>query len=761
MGLAMNKVLIISYFFPPVGGGGVIRVTKFVKYLANFGWKPYVLTVQEGFYPIKDPSLLKDIPSDVAITRVRYFEPAFWFKGHFWQSFLAYLVYPLFLIPDRQILWFLAAIVSGYRIIKKEKIKIIFSSFAPASDHLIAMILKKLTGVKWVADFRDEWTNNLEFGFKTVYHRKLAQVLEKKILNNADAIISVSEGLTSNYQRILGKKTHKFTTITNGFDAEDFQNVFFNRTKRKKMSIVHTGTIYGTRTTDAFLEIVKDLNLPLEVEFFGQNKRLPHKDIIRKLYEADILLLILSPKDRSSAMTGKIYEYLAARKPIFALAPKHTGASKLVQKLNVGEVADPENQKEIKEKLLKIYQKWCQNDLKIPEVNLANYERKNLTNNLAEIFNNLTKINRKIKLCLIGNICSPQNQNLCQYFVKKNYEIHFISTKPGKIDGAKTYWLGKNSFTPWYFARSLYKIRKIISQISPDIVHGQDLVFAGIWAYLSGFKPYVVTPWGSDVMNYEKFIGPEKYLIKKTLQRADLVTVSSEALREKAHKIGIPSEKAKLVHFGVDLNIFKKKNVDFLREKYQVGNGQIIFCPRSLAPIYNIDILIKACAPIARRKNITLFLLEQNAENSYLAEIKKLLVRFNLLKSVRFLPRLNPQEMAQIYNLADVVASISSSDGCSVAFLEAMATEKKIVATALPYINEWIFDKTQIKPIGKNLWQVPIMDVQATTEAIVDALGYPISKWQKIGEFNRALIAQNAEMTKNFAKLDQLYRELL
>src|SRR3990172_12830612 len=106
----MKKVLIISYFFPPLGGGGVIRTLKFAKYLPFFGWKVFVVTVKKGFYKYQDPLLLKEIPAEVQIDRVNYFEPAFWFQSKKWRSFLAYVLYPFFLIPDSQIFLLLPAV---------------------------------------------------------------------------------------------------------------------------------------------------------------------------------------------------------------------------------------------------------------------------------------------------------------------------------------------------------------------------------------------------------------------------------------------------------------------------------------------------------------------------------------------------------------------------------------------------------------------------------------------------------------------------
>ncbi|MCL5407042.1 MAG: glycosyltransferase [Patescibacteria group bacterium] len=741
-----KKVLFISYFFPPLGGAGVIRVTKFVKFLPTLGWDPSVLTPRKGFYPVSDESLLLDIPSSVQVTRIEYLEPCFWFKNRLWQSFLQYFLYPLFLIPDRQILWFLPALWRAYKIIKKEKISLVFTSSSSYSDHLIALVLKKLTGIKWVADFRDEWTESPYAQFFSPIHRQITRYLEKVILNNADTVITISEGLTNSYQRILNNQKNKFITITNGFDKADFKDLV-NNSKNKKMNLIYAGTIYGSRKIGSFSRAIDELNLKnIKLEFIGSSKRLSYRQSLKKLASADVLLLILSPLDNLSVMTSKIFEYLALRKPILAIAPYKSGAAKLIHKLKVGEVANPENVEEIKEKLLKLYQSWQKNDLKIPEVNLEKYERKNLTKDLTKIFDQLVEKTSKVRLCLIGNIQSSQNQSLCQYFVQKGYDIHFITTKPAKITGVKTYLLQESSLAPWYFIKSIYKIRKIIWKIQPDIVHGQDLVFAGIWAYLSGFRPYVVTTWGSDVFKFEEFIAPEKHLIRKTLQKADLVTCSSLALSQQAQKIGMPKKHWQLIHFGIDLDIFKNQKFS--------NQEKIIFCPRAIGSIYNTDILISAFYQISKNdKNVKLALLENIVDENYLLEVEKLIIKYNLVDKVVFWPKVSNEKMIGYYNRAEVVVSLSSSDGCSVSFLEAMATESKIVVTDLPYIREW--------ENGKNFWTVPVKDVEATVIALRAALKYPTSKWQKIGKLNRQLIKERAEIKSNFEKLDQLYRGLI
>lgn len=776
----MKKVLFISYFFPPLGGGGVIRVAKFVKYLSRFSYQPRVLTVKKGFYPIKDESLLSELPPEVKIDRVSYFEPAFWFNNRYWH-YLLKILYLFFLIPDRQILWFLPAFIKAYKIIKKEHIEIIFTSSLAYSDHLIALTLQKTTGVKWVADFRDEWTTNPGVRFATPLHRFLAKKMELKIIKSADHIISVSEPITKYFRHLSGNR-QAFSTITNGFDREDLPvNQHF--IKNKYCQITYVGTLYGkgNDVADSFKRVIQELHIKdLKVVFWGQEKKVTHKEAVQIMAESDILLLILSSDFRPGVYTGKLFEYLAVRRPILALAGRETAAAKLIDKIKAGEVADPLDKEEIKAKILKMYYAWQKGELKIPKVNINQFDRFNLTAKLARLFNGLLasfkdKKNsgknsfkkRKIRICFIGNLQSPQNRILVDYFEKRNYEIHFITYKKAKFKGIKIYLIPQQEMTsrsnfPFLFKAifdriaAVKKIKKLITEIKPDILHGQSLIFSGIWAELSGFHPLVLTLWGSEVMLFEKYYLPIKYLIKRTLKKADFITGVSDAMRDKAKKIGMESRFMK-IHFGIDLKIFKKRDASRLREKLKIGSPtdeeKIIFCPRSIAAIYNIDILIQAFKVIADQQKVKLILLGQNTHQDYLTKIKAMVSSFNLDDKVLFLPRVKNQEMVGYYNIADVVVSLATSDGCAMSFLEAMACETKIVLSNVEFVPEWHHNK--------NFWVVPIRNTKATVIAIKEALATSSKEFEKIGRNNRQMIADQAEINSNFGRLDMLYKQLL
>ena len=269
----MKKVLLIAYIFPPLGGGGVQRTLKFVKYLPQFGWKPYVLTPKNPTWggADYDESLLADIPYMAEIVKthnpesgnlmkdfMKHFAPQ---KFSFFnrtkisnsksvmdsphnrqntnrlsvqmdegrqsnkvnlRSWLKIWSKPL---PDSKFDWIPFAVKKGIEIIEKEKINVIYSTSPPNTDHIIGLLLKKVTQKPWVADFRDPWLpwQLMETLESMSIRNQIERILEKAVIKNADYVIDISEPITQihkeNFPQYLANKV---ITITNGYDPDDF-----------------------------------------------------------------------------------------------------------------------------------------------------------------------------------------------------------------------------------------------------------------------------------------------------------------------------------------------------------------------------------------------------------------------------------------------------------------------------------------------------------------------------------------------------------
>jgi glycosyltransferase involved in cell wall biosynthesis len=209
----MKKVLIITYYWPPGGGAGIYRVLKFAKYLPQFNWQPIILTVKQGTYPVIDHGLEKDVPSNCPVYRCKSIEPfgiykkftgrnsdeaipdyVFYAKNSLKDHISRWIRFNCF-IPDSRMGWTPSAVKIGLKIIKTEHIDLIFSSSPPNTVQVIANQLARKSGIKWVADFRDPWTDALTYqgirrSFLTTYidHR-----LERNVLQRADAITCVNQ----------------------------------------------------------------------------------------------------------------------------------------------------------------------------------------------------------------------------------------------------------------------------------------------------------------------------------------------------------------------------------------------------------------------------------------------------------------------------------------------------------------------------------------------------------------------------------------
>jgi glycosyltransferase involved in cell wall biosynthesis len=438
-----KKVLIIAYYFPPLGMGGVQRVSKFVKYLPSFGWQPVVLTVKEIDYFSRDDSLLQELPADLKIHRTGSFDPLrviYLFKNLFRRakqtsdpkrvalrnsrtSFISVLMsfLGLFLFPDNKIGWFPFALIKGIKICRKEKIDLLFSTSPPLTCHLVGFFLKKLTGISWVADYRDSYFNNQEVRNPASMKNSLLKNLQRLFLKAADAVISVNQTIAQELKGIH-PQAEKTEVITNGYDIEDFEvNV---RKTKDIFKIIYFGTFSPDCPAEPFLKALSNLlqqdkitrekirfihvgisirmNIEKKIEEYDLKKvvelkgYLSHKEGIKELIESDIALLTVSLSSPVIS-TGKIYEYFGARKPVLAIVPQNGEAAKLIKYVNAGRVVSPENIQEIEESILSCYQEFQAGRIffKVNPDMTGKFERKYLTSRLVCLFDDILELRKE------------------------------------------------------------------------------------------------------------------------------------------------------------------------------------------------------------------------------------------------------------------------------------------------------------------------------------------------------------------------------
>lgn len=419
----MEKVLIIANQFPPMGGSGVQRSVKFVKHLINFGYEPVVFTRETKGATLIDETLLNDVPQGVEIIRTKAYEPSEM------QGILKipFKVLAKIMIPDSARIWFEMSKKQVLKTIQDKNIKVIYTTSAPYSDHLLGLYIKrKIPNIKWIVDFRDEWTNNpytLDNPHNLI-RTKIEKNMEKSVLLEADYLITNTPVMKDNFIKNNGIDGKNFYVIPNGYDEEDFYNMDFTKPKNDKFTMVYTGALYGRRKPDNFFNAIKNLkdkniikensvkvklignyhkdrlqaqidslNLTNEIEIIGY---VPHNVCIQHQLSADALVLIEGSGIGANAFyTGKIFEYMNTKRPVLAILPDGV-AKDLVLESKIGIVANTDNVLEIENIIKNYYEKWQQNKLDFePDFNvIEKFERKRLTKELANIFDMALKFTK-------------------------------------------------------------------------------------------------------------------------------------------------------------------------------------------------------------------------------------------------------------------------------------------------------------------------------------------------------------------------------
>jgi glycosyltransferase involved in cell wall biosynthesis len=413
--MAMKKVLLIAYHFPPLGGGGVFRTVKFAKYLPEFGYQPYVLTVKNSMYDTQDLTLQGELPSEVEVHRT------FSFEHRILRAPRRLLGINLkwFYIPDENIGWLPFGIFTGANLIKKENIDVIYATSPKWTSLLIGFFLKKYTKKPLVIDFRDPWTDNFSIIYPTKYHKRFERKLETITTNQADYITVAFDSIKNALIKKHPFLESRIATITNGFDPDDFKNLN-THSKTGKFTIVHVGSIYGPLTAKPFLIALKELveekseykekleaifvgnygrETPILVTEYGleENVRfveyVPHKKSLEFMLNSQALLLLITIEGSKGdgIIPGKLFEYLASRKPILVIASENNSAAKIIKTANCGTVVSPRSVRGIKKAISDFYEQWTEGKIFATEMeNIAAYDRKILTQKLAEILDKVT-----------------------------------------------------------------------------------------------------------------------------------------------------------------------------------------------------------------------------------------------------------------------------------------------------------------------------------------------------------------------------------
>ena len=422
----MKKVLIITYYWPPTGGAGVQRWLKFSKYFRQFGWEPIIYTPSNPDFPINDDTLLKDVPSDLTVLKTQITEPYDIYRKIMRkkktdavnQGFLSeekentllqsamIWVRGNFFIPDARKFWIKPSVAYLSHYIKQHKIDAVISTGPPHSMHLIAMGLKQKFNIPWIADFRDPWTQ-IDFysqlklsSFADAKHKKL----ENQVLTQANKVVTISPSCGKDLEK-LGNRT--VDIITNGFDTDDFTPIAIGVDSKMSDGFMfhHTGALNKDRNPYTLWKVLGDLckqNLELKqdliLKFTGKTdaivleslkqqgleanfqklEYMPHSEIVKSMVQSPILLLPLNnTPNNAGVLSGKLFEYLAAKRPIFGVGLPNADAASILKETQAGVMVDFDDYEGTKKQVLNLYAQYKSNTLTIQSNSIDKYSREN------------------------------------------------------------------------------------------------------------------------------------------------------------------------------------------------------------------------------------------------------------------------------------------------------------------------------------------------------------------------------------------------
>ena len=425
-----EKLLIITYYWPPAGGPGVQRWLKFVKYLPDFGIQPIVYVPENPTYPIVDENLVNEVSDKAIVLKHKIFEPyqlaSFFSKNKtkkissgiipnqkrqsFLDKMLLWIRGNLF-IPDARVFWVKPSVKFLEKYILENDIDTIVTSGPPHSLHLIGLKLKHKLNVKWFADFRDPWTT---IGYHkslrlSNYAAKKHKKLERQVLNAADTIIVTSNTTKTEFQAITQRPIE---VITNGYDTENV----VKQAMDTKFSLAHIGSFLSDRNPqllwESLVELISeipDFGSHLEIKLigavsqevletiaqFGLNPYLnnlgyvSHSEAIAHQRKSQVLLLIeINSEDTKSIIPGKLFEYMVSGRPIVAIGPHDSDFAEIITNTNTGVFFDYSEKMKLKSVLLGFYNQFLEGKLQSNGIGLQQYSRKSLTANLVELIAN-------------------------------------------------------------------------------------------------------------------------------------------------------------------------------------------------------------------------------------------------------------------------------------------------------------------------------------------------------------------------------------
>ena len=383
------KVLIVSLYFPPAGGGGVQRPLKLATHLPELGIETHVLAPDDPRWLHRDEEL--PLPPNATVHRARYLGPSgrklaeelHGVSGLRRELVRARSLGRRLLVPDENVSWNATAIPAAVRIARQGRIDVVITTSPPASVHLVGAAVRKASGARWVADLRDSLVAHPHRRAE----RRLVRAKEKtsewvaRLVAQSDGIVAVSDAIADEARALHPKGP--VAMIANGSDFDDFDGLEYRRGERFR--ITHTGSFFGKRDPRPFLTALAQSGLDAEARFLGDFRsadrswaeelglgdRLrilpyaPRRESLELQRDSEALLLLIPDAGGrgKGVLSGKVFEYLAAERPILALVPPDGAAADLIRETGAGLVVAPDDVEGIRSALAELEGSWRAGEL--------------------------------------------------------------------------------------------------------------------------------------------------------------------------------------------------------------------------------------------------------------------------------------------------------------------------------------------------------------------------------------------------------------
>ncbi|MBQ8838532.1 MAG: glycosyltransferase family 4 protein [Bacteroidales bacterium] len=440
-----KRVLIISYYWPPTGGSGVQRWVKFVKYLPEEGWEPVIYTPENPEMLAVDDTLAAEIPAGTEVIKTHITEPYELYKkflrksGHSREAVevnpvnarskslaqrVAMWIRGNFFRPDPRCLWIRPSVRFLKKYLKEHPVDLIVSTGPPQSMHLIGMKLSEQTGLPWIADFRDPWTKIFYFKHLAMNRctEKWHKRKEKEVLDAATAVVAVSPMVQQEFQSMTCTPVE---LITNGFDECDFNNERYPDAaggEGRPFIVTHTGLFAADgnptelwsalaekcaqdemfrkcmeirligKTDEQVLSSIEACGLKANLHDMGYQ---PHSVAVEQQKRASLLILPLRKEPEYKAvLPGKLFEYLASWRPVLGIGQSDGAMASILNMTKTGVVLDWNDKASLKRFIELCWQRHQKGELSVEDADISRFTRRNLTRQMAQLFDRLTNNNK-------------------------------------------------------------------------------------------------------------------------------------------------------------------------------------------------------------------------------------------------------------------------------------------------------------------------------------------------------------------------------